>query len=751
MKGRTFMTGGAGAIRLARSAAAIFYGVALTALGLVPVHAADDWRAVTDIDLSVAPGSALDLSFLVELGPAGRHGRVVIRSDGHFVFEKRMDQPRRFLCASQPYGIEGGFPDHASADHYAYQLRLHGYNLARFTFVDTVLMTGRTGDFDFDPIQLDRFYYFLAALKRHGIYWMLDALSSWNGAYGDVGNDRWANRRNVKAGIYYDPAQQAHWKELVRRVLAARNRYTGLRMLDDPALMGLILVNEGGLNFLIHLAPSAEMNKLFETWLKRKYGLMDGARKAWGLGRLPSDSTELPRRVWTASPKMSDVQRFYHELQTTTAEWMTQYLRELGYVGPVTAYDNWPHLQDDATRGKLPWVDSHFYHDPPSEFVAPGSQIKQTSSLEDGLDYLRRASAARYWGKPYTVSEYDQPFWNRWRYESGLAAGAMAAFQDWDLICRHASGPIELSYGRSGSSRRKAIYPFGAGMDPVARAGETLAALLFLRGDVRTSMHRIGVRLTPEYVFDQQSGIGKTPDDVTRLSLLTGLGLIWKEPPSQPKVDWVVDPGGAALTLANKVTAKIGFGQDSRLAAWIGDLRNLGVLVDNNSDGKSFFASDTGEVTLDAASRLLKLITPRTEAVAFASAPGRLNTLSVDSASDPALVSASSLDGAALDRSHRILLVLASDARNSGMQFSNSDETELVRLGGMPVLMRNIRVVLVLRHADPTALSLYALRLNGERAERLPVNILDESSVAFVLDTGVLHSGPTTFFELAAE
>lgn len=81
------------------------------------------------------------------------------------------------LCASLAWSpASGGFPDHVTADRYARQLAMHGYNLARLHFVDASLMFGRDRDFDYDPETLDRIQYLLAALKRNGIYWMVDGL-----------------------------------------------------------------------------------------------------------------------------------------------------------------------------------------------------------------------------------------------------------------------------------------------------------------------------------------------------------------------------------------------------------------------------------------------------------------------------------------------------------------------------------------------------------------------------------------------
>lgn len=703
--------------------------IGLLVYGISTCVLADDaWRPVEDRNLSIASGNILDFSAICGV---------------------RKEEQAHFFCASQPFGVVEGFPDHATADAYARQLHLHGYNLARFHFVDNVLMAGRTRDFDFDPVQLDRFHYFLAALKKEGIAWMLDGLTSWNGAYGDVGRDRWAKKRNVKAGIYYDPDQQAHWKELIRRILGVRNPYTDLRILDDPALYGVILVNEGGLNHIINLDADLELDHLFKQWLIKRYGTVEAAQRAWGMHGPKGDRISLPRRVWTASPWVNDAQRFYYETQLEAFNWMSEYIRGLGYRGPLTAYDNWPNLQDQATRAHLQWVDMHAYHDQPLPFVQTGSRIEQDSSLAGGIEYMRRLSSARYWGRPYTVSEYGQPFWNRWRYESGLAIGAYAAFQGWDLICRHGSGPIELTYGTGKSSRRKVIYPFGIGMDPVERANETLAALLYLRGDVRSAKHRVGIHLSEKYVFDKRGGIGRLPDGVTRLGLITGIGLVWDDHKPDIRLDALIEPGGRMPTLANKLAAKAGLSGEQSFPELLGGLQKRGLLAGNKSDGKNKYVSDTGEIVLEPIAKTLKVITLLTEAAAFEHAPGKLDALTISRSSGPGLVAASSMDGRKLDQSRRILLILATDARNSGMRFADAEARELAALGSLPVLMRTMRVDVQLRHAEPARLALYALRLNGERAEKLPLSIKADA-VAINLDTAVLQHGPTTFFELVA-
>lgn len=64
-------------------------------------------------------------------------------------------------------------------------------------------MHKRIEDFDFDPKQLDRFYYLLAALRNAGIYYVLNGLTGDNRGYGSIQN-RWKNNKNLRIGLYYD-------------------------------------------------------------------------------------------------------------------------------------------------------------------------------------------------------------------------------------------------------------------------------------------------------------------------------------------------------------------------------------------------------------------------------------------------------------------------------------------------------------------------------------------------------------------
>ncbi len=98
----------------------------------------------------------------------------------------------------------------------------------------------------------------------------------------------------------------------------------------------------------------------------------------------------------------------------------------------------------------------------------PGSKLAQWSLHKNVAHYVRELETARQWGKPFTVTEYAQPFWNRWRHESAALVPAVAAHQGWDAICQFAEMPIQLDYNASPFVRMQSIYPFGVGADPIA-------------------------------------------------------------------------------------------------------------------------------------------------------------------------------------------------------------------------------------------------------------------------------------------
>lgn len=677
--------------------------VALLLVLALPAAASDEaWVPVREVGLELQSSSPLDFSAILPNAPITEANRLTVAEEGFFASAEARHLPVKLLCASLAWSpASGGFPEHADADRYARQLAMRGYNIARFHFVDAGLMFGRDRDFDFDAEALDRFHYLLAALKREGISWIFDGLTSWRGGYGGF-EDRWEANGDLKRSVITSPEGFEHWVELQKRLYGVVNPYTGMSPLADPALALMVLVNEGGIEFstVAQDRPDAPdypeaLRPGFVAWLKTRYPDTRALATAWGglslWESLESGAIDLPGNRYQDSLRIRDLQAHFTAIEIDATRRTSEVLRELGYRGAISNYNNWSTLQASLSRSGLDVVTMNTYFDWVSGYD-PGASLTQQSSLADELSYLTSAAATRWLGRPFLLTEYDHLFWNRYRYEAGLAMAAYASLQSWDGICRHGHGPIVLRYGEDFAHKRQ-MLPYAIALDPVARAGETLAALLFRRGDVAPASHSLAIPLGEgDLTIDMQA---QQPEALSRLALRSRIGL---------------------SSAAGETPTDVG--------------------------RTNVYRSDTGEIALFPDRRTLSVVTPRTEAAAFETLtePLHLSALTLERSDGPMLFSASSLDGAPLPRSRKILLIMATDAHNTGMVFDQPDERVIRDFGRLPVLIRPARIKFTLVGDGDWVLS--PVGLDGVTH---PALARGSGTVAMQLENSSDH-GPTTFF-----
>src|SRR5690606_23516916 len=99
----------------------------------LPASASDEWLPVRETTLAVEAGSPLDFSGILANQPIdGANNRLISGDGGHTATAALPARPKRFHCASLGWSpASGGFPDHPTADLYARQLAMRGYNMAR--------------------------------------------------------------------------------------------------------------------------------------------------------------------------------------------------------------------------------------------------------------------------------------------------------------------------------------------------------------------------------------------------------------------------------------------------------------------------------------------------------------------------------------------------------------------------------------------------------------------------------------------
>ena len=748
---------------LAGIGAAAFAG-AETENGKRIVRADETWKPIDMSALSVRPGSALDLSGIHEPGPAGKYGRAVIGPDGGFRFEKRPDRPVRFfafnafanhLMSWKESMLQAATPEETRKNirEFAAKVRRQGYNMVRFLGVDLLLMSGMDapGRARFSPANLDNFQYMLHCLKREGVYFGID-LFSYTG-YEKFPN-QWSDAvaKRYKERMYFDPEARRMWLDGVKALMTAVNPYTGLSLNDEPALVYVDMHNEQELGIWAAKEPlRAEGVRLpaesaWRSFLKKRYGNDIGRLgKSWNVPVASFDAVPLFSKkdlyAWDARGK--DANEFLYEIERGMLDFYRQGLEAIGCRTFATLYDVLGYFRFTSIRRDVPVITAHGYHNHPTANSNPGSRMDQNSIVGNAAVYLRYMSTMRVWNRPFLITEYNAPFWGRYRHQEGLLLPSYASLQDYAGITVHSLAvtriPAELA-------------DFQLGRDPVGRAGQVIAAFAYGRGDVAAARHRVGVALDDAFMRDPRNMNSGVSSEQNRLVLLTGLGVVLDGAvpaglPPYPALDLTMPPSqGSRIAAQTMFTVPVDTNNVPDFAGITAKLREKNILPAGNltDPEKGVFQSDTGELVLRTGENCFTVDTLRLKGAAWEGGELRLSNL-VFRSSLPCTAALISLDKAPLGESRRMLLVFSTDALNSGMELS-ADRRVLHKPGTLPVLLETGTLELTL---DCSAkLKCFALGIDGERREELPLHI-GGGRIRLAIDTAKLRNGPALYFELA--
>lgn len=235
-----------------------------------------------------------DVSWLNEK-PAGKNGFVTVK-EGHFV--DGAGRRVRFLATNFTFG--SAFPSHEEADALAVRLASMGINCIRFHHMDKhtapagIWLAGRPKLDTFDPAQLDKLDYFIAQLKKQGIYADLNLHVSrqyWEGATFDDGieNDGARNRVMPKYGKGLDKINDrliAMQRDYARDLLTHVNPYTGLAYVAEPSVAIVEINNENTVFDLdMESLPDfyrRDIETKWNAWLRRHYPDTAKLGQTWG-------------------------------------------------------------------------------------------------------------------------------------------------------------------------------------------------------------------------------------------------------------------------------------------------------------------------------------------------------------------------------------------------------------------------------------------------------------------------------------
>lgn len=678
-----------------------------------------DWEGLTEAEFN--------LSFLLDK-PAGKDGFIKIEN-GHFV------KPGGERFRIWGVNLTGGacFPEKPDAPKVAAFLAAMGINAVRFHFLDSnwgeersIFDYSKNNTSEFNPEQLDKLDFFVAELKKQGIYSNFNLNVGRNFREGDK-VPFYEYLGLAKGATLFDDRLIQLQKEYAAKLLTHENTYTGNEYRNEPALAFIEIVNE---NSLVEAWFSGRLNgdhdtKETSTWsgipkfyadeLTLKYN-------GWLRSAIPPDriyrireeigidaNALIPRLKHNEFGNASDLRfqteaRFIMYTENAFYYGMYKYLKETIKAGQlIAANSDHNHYKSGyallLSTSKLDFVDGHVYWQHPNYFTDPDTgersfKIDNTPMVnEPAWSTVAQLSRSAVAGKPYTVSETNHPYPNRFACEGFVTLGAYALFQDWDGIYFYTfehSDPVEW--------KTKRPNYFDILHDPVKMANLAPGALMFHRADVKPAETTVmRYYKTQEIIEGIRKNFGEKPFFTPGFDMSTPL----------------------------KAATRLQFNS----------------LKENNftpATESYKILSETGELLWDTTedNGLIKINTTKTQAlIGFVSKMDTVQTqnLKVDLNNNFASVVLSSLDGKSLDSAKRMLLSVTSSSLLYGAKF-NATGTSLEEWGELPFTILPVTGNIEIHNsAISDKAEIKVLNGAGQVTESFPATLTNQNAFRFEL------------------
>jgi len=628
--------------------------------------------------------SVIDLSFLLD-APAGKHGFARI-AGGHLVAG---DGKRLRLWGVNITDWSRGstmLPSKEDAPMWAATLARFGVNCVRLHFLDLATPRGLIDDArddtrSFNPEQLDRLDFWIAELKKRGVYANLNLNVGRSYKAGDGVKEadkiRWA-----KGLTLYDPRLIELQKDYAKQLLTHYNPYTKTEYRSEPAIVTVEMVNENAL-YVGFRAPTPAYDKdlldLYNAWLSQnrspsqlaKLRALAGVEGEAPIPRLTGReiASAAPERFYTELEFFMDMERRYFlDMRSYLKETLKVKAPLVGTADHSHSGSSYPLL---ASTSLLDIVDGHTYWQHPGPRGIPNTPMVNAPLQSTVVELSRTAFA----GKPYTVSEINHPFPNDYASEGIPILAAYAALQDWD-------GVFWYTFEPKASAEWKPIIgdPFDISHNPVKMTQLAAGALMFVRGDVRAARQ----------VF-QRSYSRQQVQDSVRL----------------PATEKPYFTPGFQLSLPLR--------HGSRIASLDGAPTKKIELSDADP-----IVSDTGELVWSVSPEIGGIVTVDTErtqaVIGFVKAYGKqLRHLAAEIDNRFACLTLSALDAKSIARSGRMLLTSGATVTNSGAEW-NETRSALKQWGTSPTLIEPVTGQLLLRNLEGArGVTLAALDGRGQR------------------------------------
>ncbi len=417
-----------------------------------PATAPSTMTAVRDETVWIQSGSVLDFSGWRQTAvPAGSRGRVTI--SGRQMLEGGV--ARRFnVCHMQPENVFQPIPaDRATVDAAMDYLARQGFNAVRVMGIEHWLMRAQVGATTFVGDWWDRYEYMLASAKARGLYWVL-TVQSYNlfmDLNGQTSRYDYTAATNCKQRIFVEQDVRDNWLAGVRKLWDRVNPYTGIRILDDPALLMLEIYNESSAQFCgekevppTWLARNSGATPAAKTWVEwlsdpaqsHGYANVAALNTSWGTAHASFTAaaaqslTLLELSAIVSSQQTIDWIKYTIYLEADLATFYSNSLDALGFTGIRSLHTMYPSMGEIRSLQELPNVNHvsnwHNYDNLANGTTAPiDLQRAETPLWEYEYPALMHLWAGG--SLPLWPGEGGSVTWCTWREAWPLVAAANAS------------------------------------------------------------------------------------------------------------------------------------------------------------------------------------------------------------------------------------------------------------------------------------------------------------------------------------
>jgi hypothetical protein len=316
-------------------------------------------------------------------------------------------------------------------------------------------------------------------------------------------------------------------------------------------------------------------------------------------------------------------------------------------------------MATDFTSSNVYWGNYSQWH------VKKFSNESMTGSINN---HLTRLAFNKIAGKPYFITEWDNPWPNEWRAESPLLMAAAGSFQGWSGFCIHTyrytldENPGMIGYGFrdmpdkrttsdaiAGNSHRGGV--FDTFNDPAKFGLFYHAALIMRRGDLKPSGKIVNVKIDDLSPSGKNRALQLSPE---QNRIQTILPEMYKKYPAIDPDDMIVD------------TEKVEVLSDTR-ELYRNLVKKTGWIDSPNTKAVYGFVGKEGDI--------------------------KLTNLKINVRNDFATIAISTLTDKPVNSSTNLLLTAVGRADNTGSMY-NKDHTESLEVGHYPVRVEVIEATI---------------------------------------------------------